>query len=90
MERGNVIGTDSIRLPDGQHVNDIDETGYTYLGILETDKIKEKEMKEKFIKKYLRRLRAKLNRRNKVMTVDTWAVSLMRYGAGILIRDTEG
>ena len=35
MERGNVIGTDSIRLPDGQHVNDIDETGYTYLGILE-------------------------------------------------------
>ena len=47
-------------------------------------------MKEKFIKKYLRRLRAKLNGRNKVMTVDTWAVSLMRYGAGILIRDTEG
>ena len=35
MERRNVIGTDSIRLPDGQHVNDIDETGYTYLGILE-------------------------------------------------------
>ena len=47
-------------------------------------------MKEKFIKKYLRRLRAKLNGRNKVMTVDTSAVSLMRYGAGILIRDTEG
>ena len=80
----------SIRLPDGQHVHVIDETSYTYLGILETDKIKEKEMKEKFTKEYLRRLRAKLNGRNKVMTVNTWAVSLMRYGAGILIRDTEG
>ena len=38
-------------------MKDIDETGYTYLGILETDKIKEKEMKEKFSKEYLRQLR---------------------------------
>ena len=45
MERGKVIRPDGIRLPDGQHIKDIDETGYTYLGILETDKIKEKEMK---------------------------------------------
>ena len=45
MERGKVIGTYGIRLPSGQHMKDIDETGYTYLGILETDKIKEKEMK---------------------------------------------
>ena len=44
MERGKVIKTDG-RLPDGKHMKDIDETGYTYLGILETDKIKEKEMK---------------------------------------------
>ena len=27
------------------NMKDIDETGYTYLGILETDKIKEKEIK---------------------------------------------
>ena len=38
-ERGKVIRTDGIRLPDGQHMKDIDEAGYTYLGILETDKI---------------------------------------------------
>ena len=38
-ERGKVIRTDGIRLPDEQHMKDIDETGYTYLGILETDKI---------------------------------------------------
>ena len=41
MEGGKVIRTDGIRLPDGQHMKDIGETGYTYLVILETDKIKE-------------------------------------------------
>ena len=29
MERGKVIRTDSIGLPDGQHMKDIDETDYT-------------------------------------------------------------
>ena len=34
-------------------MRDIDENGYMYLGIAETDKIKEKLMKEKFIIEYL-------------------------------------
>ena len=93
MERGKINRTDGIRLLDGQHMKDIDETGYTYLGILETDKIKEKEMKEKFSREYLRRLRlilrSKLNGRNKIMAVNTWAVSVMRYGAGILKWNTD-
>ena len=42
MKRGKVIRTDGIRLSNGQDMKDIDETGYTYLGILETDKIKDK------------------------------------------------
>ena len=45
IERGKVIRADGIRLPDEQHMKNINETGFTYLGILETDKIKEKEMK---------------------------------------------
>ena len=93
MERVKVIRTDGIRLPDGQHMEDIDETGYTYLAILETDKIKEKEMKEKFSREYLRRLRlilrSKLNGRNKIMAVNTWAASVMGYGAGILKWNTD-
>ena len=52
----------------------IDETGYTYFEILETDKIKEKEMKGKFSKEYLWRLRlvlrSKLNGRNKIIAVN--------------------
>ena len=70
IERGKVIRTDGIRLADGQHMKDIDETGYIYLEILETDKMEEKEMKEKFSKEYLWRLRlilrSKLNKRNKI------------------------
>ena len=93
MERVKVIRADGIRLPDGQHMKDIDETGYTYLAILETDKIKEKEMKEKFSREYLRRLRlilrSKLNGRNKIMAVNTWVASVMRYGAGILKWNTD-
>ena len=29
-------------------------------------------------------LKSKVNRRNKILTVNTWAVSVLRYGAGIL------
>ena len=50
IERGKVIRADGIRLPDEQHMKDINETGFTYLGILETDKIKEKEMKNVTVK----------------------------------------
>ena len=47
----------------------------------------------KFTKEYLQRLRlilrSKLNGRNKIMAVNTWAVSVMRYGAGILKWNTD-
>ena len=32
VERGKVIITDGIRLPDGQQMKDIDKIGYPYLG----------------------------------------------------------
>ena len=93
MERGKVIRTDNIRLPDGQHMKDIDETGHTYLRILEIDMIKERGMKERFSKEYLQQLRlilrSKLNGRNKIMPVNTWTVSVMRCGPGILKWNTE-
>ena len=53
IEKGQVIRADQIRLPDGPHMKDSDETGYTYLVILETDKNKVKEMKERFSKEHL-------------------------------------
>ena len=45
-------------------------------------------MKEKITKEYKRRqrliLKSKLNGRNKVTAINTWAVALFRYGAGII------
>ena len=50
-------------------------------------------MKGKFSKEHLQWprliLRSKLNGRNKIMVVNNWVVSLMRYGAGILKWNTE-
>ena len=93
LETRKKIRTDGIRLSDGQDINNIDETGYTHLGMLETDKFTGKEMNEKFSKEYLRWLRLilrlKLNGSNKIMAVNTWAVSVMGYGAGILKWNTD-
>ena len=69
-------------------MKEVDEKGYTYLGILELDQIKEHEMKNKVTTEYKRRLRqilkSKLNGKNKIQAINTWAVALLRYGAGII------
>ena len=58
--------------------------GYTHLGIVELDKIKEHEIKEKIIKEYKRRLRLILNSKLKVIAINTLEVAIFRHGAGIL------
>ena len=59
-----------MNLPNGKFMKTIDEEGYKYLGILEYDKVKEKEMKTQFVKEYKRRIRliliSKLNGKNKI------------------------
>ena len=49
---------------------------------------KEQQMKDKFRNEYFRRekliLKSKLGGRNKIMALDTGAVSILRYCAGIL------
>ena len=93
-ERGKLSTTDGIELPGGEKIREVDEEGYKYLGILELDKIREKEMKELFRMEYLRRVRlvmkSRLNGRNKIGAINTWAVSLMRYGAGVIRWNKEG
>ena len=44
-------------LPDGKLLKVIDDEGYYYLRILESDRIKENEMKLQFVKAYKRRAR---------------------------------
>ena len=90
MHRGAVAKTktNGIVLPSGETIKHIDEDRYKYLGILEFDSVKEKEMKEAFATEYFRRVelvcKSKLNGKNKINALNTWSISLMRYGAGIL------
>ena len=88
LKKGKLHKSEGIKLPEGKTIKDVENEGYKYLGILELDKIKEKEMKETFGKEYLRRVRlvmaSKLHGRNKIQAINTWAVSLMRYGGGVI------
>ena len=51
MKRGKIIKSEGIKLPDGEVIKQVVQEGYTYLGIIELNKVKETEMKEKIMKK---------------------------------------
>ena len=67
---------------------DIAETGYKHLGTIEDEEIKHQEMKKNIKKEYIKRLKAmlksKLNSGNTVKAINTWAVPVIRYSAGIV------
>ena len=50
MKRGKIVKSEGIKLPDGEVMKQVGQEGYTYLDIIELDKIKETEMKEKLTK----------------------------------------
>ena len=88
MKRGRKISGEGIELPDGQVMRDLGEQGYKYLGVLEASNIKMEEMKAKTSKEYIRRVKLLLNSKlsgGKVIKgINTWAVAVLRYSAGIL------
>ena len=88
LRRGVVAKSEGIGLPNGEIMKSVGVDGYKYLGILEMNDIMSKQMKEKVRLEYVRRVRAvlrsKLNGRNKIMGINTWAIALLRYGGGIL------
>ena len=88
MNRGKVKLTDVMELPSSEKIREIEKYGYEYMGILEYDRVMEQKMKDKFKNEYFRRekliLKRKLDGRNKIMALNTWALSILRYGAGIL------
>ena len=75
-----------------ERIQSLDENeGYKYLGVLESDEVLHKEMKEKLRTEYYRRVRkvfqSKLNVGNVVnvvKAVNTWAISLLRYSAAFV------
>ena len=75
MKRGKVTECEGIELPDGQRIRAVEQDGYKYLGILEIDTIKQKEMKELVLKEYRRRLKrtlkSRLNGKNVILAINT-------------------
>ena len=57
LKKGKLVNFDRINFPYQEIMNVADENGYTYLGILELDGIKERKMKIKVTAQYKRRLR---------------------------------
>ena len=75
MKRGKKVRFDGFTLLNGRLMREIEEDWYKYLGILEVDLMREKEMKKRFAREYKRRLKlvmkSKLNGKN---NINTWAV----------------
>ena len=89
MKSGKQHLTDGIELPNQHKIRTLAENETNkFLGILEDDTIKQVEMKNKIQKEYLRRTRklleTKLNSRNLIKGMDTWAVLLVRYSGPFL------
>ena len=81
------VHCEGIDLGDGVVIEEADEEGYKYLGILERDDICQGKMEEKVQKEYYKPARAvlksKFNGGNAISGINIWAVATVQYGAGI-------
>ena len=89
-----IMNKGKVKATDGGKIREIEGDEYKYLGILEYEREKEQEMKDKFRNEYFRRekliLKYKLNGMNKIMALNTWAMSILRYGAGMINWNKNG
>ena len=58
MKRGKAVRCEGIKFTNTEVIKEVEKEGYTYLGIVELDKIKDNEMKERTIRLVLK---SKLN-----------------------------
>ena len=87
MEKGKIVKSLAIELPDGKVIKSLQEgESYKYLGILEAAKFLEEKMKLNNLKEYIRRIRnvLKSKRNGGNLGVNTWAVSLLRFSASFV------
>ena len=89
MKEKQFVSVGGMELSFGEVIPKLEsEKCYKYLGIFEVNYIMNAEMKDKTLKEYYRRKRqltsSKLNGRNTIRAINSWAVSLVRYSAGIL------
>ena len=75
LKRGKLCKSEGIKLINEQTIKEVDAEGYKYLGILELEKFKEREMKDMFRIEYLRRfklvMKSQLKGKNKIKAANT-------------------
>ena len=75
LKRGKLSKSEGIKLINEQTIKEVDDEGYKYLGILELDKFKEREMKDMFRTEHFRRfklvMKSQLNGKNKIKAANT-------------------
>ena len=88
ITKGKVTEIRGMNLPNNNIKGlNLDET-YKYLGILQADNIKHKQVKKKalseFHKQVKKLLKSKLYGGNIIKTINRWAILVVRYTAGII------
>ena len=88
IEAGIRKASNGIELPNGEVISEVDDIGYKYLGVLQECDVKHRDMKKLISEEYLKRVKAvarsKLYSNNMFRAFNSWAVSVVRYSAGIL------
>ena len=89
INKGKMETSDVIKLPNGEEIKSLNlEDEYKYLGILESDDFHSNRIKTKAKAEYKRRLRlilkSKLHGRNQVTAINTFALPVLTYPAGII------
>ena len=83
---GKRVECPGVVLPSGDEMKEVDEEGYKFLGVLQTEVDKNKDMKRKVSSAYTRRVKllAKSYGGNLIRGINAWAVGVVRYSAGII------
>ena len=88
MRRGRKVDSSRIDQPDDQHIGEVEEEGYRFLGILLFDQTLNTKMKETITAEYIRRVkklcRSKLNSGDLITGINAWTASVARYSVGVM------
>jgi len=88
VKKGKRQPSEGLVLPSGDTMKEVDEDGYKYLGVLQKDSLMSTEMKAKVKSEYFRRLglllKSELYAGNVIQGINSWAIGIVRYTAGIL------
>ena len=87
MRRGREVDSSTTQ-PHDQHIGEVEEEGYRFLGILLFDQTLNTKMKDTITAEYIRRVkklcRSKLNSGNLITGINAWAASVARYSVGVM------